>query len=170
MLMATEESTDVTQWHDIETFYITIIQEQLSAHSAAASQAEMSTSLILCFSCLVLCITARNFRSDYNYEYYEDNQWNDTSNDYHYQWRDHTEGIGQTYFEKYSVIGNILSEERGQSFWRTECRLWAAGEIYLQGDKVPDQYISFLRQGLSIHNGPGPTWRQVLCCQVVDIQ
>ena len=148
MLMATEESTDVTQWHDIETFYITIIQEQLSAHSAAASQAEMSTSLILCFSCLVVCITARNFRSDYNYEYYDDNQkqWNDNSNDYHYQWKDHTEGIGQTCFEKYSVLRNIWSEERGQSFWRTECRLWAAGEIYLEGDKVPtSQYISETR-------------------------
>ena len=31
-------------------------------------------------------------------------------------------------------------------------------------------YFIFLRQGLSILNGPGPTWRQVLRCQVVDIQ
>ena len=111
------DHTAVTQWHDIETFYITIIQEQLSAHSAAASPAEMSTSLIiLCFSCLVLGITARNFRSDYNYEYYDNqNQWNDHSNDYHYEWKDHTEGIGQTCFEKYGVIRKEIFVQRKEA-------------------------------------------------------
>ena len=29
-----------------------------------------------------------------------------------------------------------LEPFRGQSFWRTECRVWSAGEIYLAGDKV----------------------------------
>ena len=145
----------------------------MSAHSAAASPAEMSTSLIiLCFSCLVLCITARNFRSDYNYEYYDNqNQWNDHSNDYHYEWKDHTEGIGQTCFEKYGVIRKEIfvqkkevSPSGGQSV--------ESGPLERSTSRVTrwTQIKIFQRHEISILNCPGPTWRQILCCQVVDIQ
>ena len=80
--------------------YISIIQEQLSEHFVAASTADMSASLIASLS-LILTVTARNFRSDYNYEYYDNhdsqNTWQD--NDYHYE--KNTEGIGQAYNVKF---------------------------------------------------------------------
>ena len=77
----------------------------------------MSTSLIY-FSCLVLCVVARNFRSDYNYEYYEENgeKWNDNSNDYNdYVWRDHGETLGQPCFQKYEVITKEIFDQRKEA-------------------------------------------------------
>ena len=47
-----------------------------------------------------------------------------------------------------------LEPFRGQSFWRTECRVWSAGEIYLAGDKVRGTWGS-LREGNQYCEGRG---------------
>jgi len=76
---------------------------------------------------------SERLEDDYNWEYnngdYDHYQYGgqngdqdvaDHNNDYHdgdYQWQ---HGI----------------EERGESFWRSECRKWNAEEVYLAGDKV----------------------------------
>ena len=83
--------------------------------------------LFLCHLTLSLSL-ARELRQavDYDYEYYNydaaDNQedWRE-SQDYNYTyWEDQEQAV----------------EQRGQAFWRAECRAWNSQEIYLQGDKA----------------------------------
>ena len=82
--------------------------------------------LFLCHLTLSLSV-ARELRrgDDYDYEYYsqdgeEDNEDWSQSQDYNYTyWADQEHPV----------------EQRGQAFWRAECRAWSSKEIYLQGDK-----------------------------------
>ena len=83
--------------------------------------------LFLCHLTLSLSL-GRELRQshDYDYDYYNydaaNNQedW-DESQDYNYTyWADQEQAV----------------EQRGQAFWRAECRAWNSKEIYLEGDKA----------------------------------
>ena len=148
----------------------------MSDHSAATFPAEMSTSLIY-FSCLVFCVVARNFRSDYNYEYYEDDnqdKWNDNQvwndSNYDYVWRDHGERIGQPCFQKYKVIRGGIFVQRKEA---SHCGGQSAGSgqrgrYTLRGTRWRQKANILIP--LLINCPSDPTWRQVLRCQVVDIK
>ena len=85
---------------------------------------EMKTpriSIQILFLCHLTLSLGRELREgDYydQYNYEENNgEW---SNDYNYTYWAHQEPT---------------LEQRGQAFWRAECRAWNSEEIYLEGDK-----------------------------------
>ena len=85
---------------------------------------EMKTPrlLLLCHLTLGLSL-ARELRRagdyDYDYDYGNNEDWSE-SQDYNYTyWADQEHPV----------------EQRGQAFWRAECRAWSSKEIFLQGDK-----------------------------------
>jgi len=84
----------------------------------------------------------------YQYEYGQHNGYNqygdqeegNQTNDYHdgdYQWE---HGV----------------EERGESFWRTECRNWNAEEVYLAGDKVTHGGLYYQARWWNSASQPNP--------------
>ena len=49
-------------------------------------------------------------------------------------------------------------EERGESFWRSECRVWSSEEIYLTGDKVQHGDEFYEAKWWTSNNEPGAEW------------
>ena len=81
--------------------------------------------LFLCHLTLSLSL-ARELRQgrDYDYAYYN----HDANNE---DWSE-----SQDYNYTYWAHQDHAVEQRGQAFWRAECRAWNSKEIYLQGDKA----------------------------------
>ena len=85
---------------------------------------EMKTpriSIQLLFLCHLSLNLARELGEGHNYDYYNyDDNNGDWSNDYN---------------NTYWASQEQTLEQRGQAFWRAECRAWNSEEIYLEGDK-----------------------------------
>ena len=82
-------------------------------------------SIKILFLCQLGLSLARELREahDYDYQYYDsedESEERGESHDYNYTyWADQEHAV----------------EQRGQAFWRAECRAWSSEEIYLEGDK-----------------------------------
>jgi len=110
--------------------------------------------VVAILSITICCVVARNLQEEYDGDYdygagdVDDADAGDAGdadlkNDYsYYPWR----GVKDTV------------ENRGESFWRSECRVWSSEEIYQQGDKVEHMGKYYEAKWWTSNNEPGTEW------------